>query len=135
MYSKILIAVDPEHPETGAELLEAARALAAPDARIEALSVVQAVPTYIEIEIPEAIYAKSRKEVEAKLEHILGDADDIDRRVSIGKPSSEIVSVQKEGGHDLIVLRSHNPSVKDILLGSTAGRVVRSAPCAVHVIR
>jgi len=36
---------------------------------------------------------------------------------------------------DLIVIASHRPGLKDYFLGSTAGRVVRHSPCAVHVIR
>lgn len=136
MYDKILIAVDPEHPETIGQLLEAARALAAPGAKLEALSVVQAVPTYLEIDIPKSIYEKSRKEVEAKLERALGDdAGDVARLVGIGKPSKEIASFQKDGRHDLVVLRSHGPAVKDYILGSTAARVVRNVPCSVHIIR
>jgi universal stress protein F len=135
MYKKILIAVAPEHPESVAELLAAARTLAAPDARIEALSVVQAVPTYIEIEIPKSIYEKSRKEVAAKLDNALGDADDVERLVGIGTPSKEIVSFQKSGGHDLVVMRSHGPTMKDYVLGSTASRVVRNTPCSIHIIR
>ncbi len=137
MYHKILIAVAPDHPETVAELVRAARALAAPDAAIEALSVVLAVPTYIEIEIPKSIYEKSVQEVRAKLDADLAgvEADDIRRVVKIGNPAREIESCQKEGGHDLIVLRSHRPGMQDLLMGTTAGRVVRHAPCSVHVIR
>lgn len=36
---------------------------------------------------------------------------------------------------DYIVIGSHKPGLSDYLLGSTAARVVRHAPCAVHVIR
>ena len=36
---------------------------------------------------------------------------------------------------DCIVIGSHKPGLIDYLLGSTAARVVRHAPCAVHVLR
>ncbi len=36
---------------------------------------------------------------------------------------------------DCIVIGSHKPGLSDYLLGSTAARVVRHAPCAVHVYR
>ncbi len=137
MYHKILLAVAPDHPETVGDLVQAARALAAPDAAIEALSIVLAVPTYIELEIPKSIYEKSMKEVRARLDADLAaiEADDIRRVIRIGNPWREIEAYQAEGGHDLIVLRSHRPGMQDFFMGSTAGRVVRHAPCSVHVIR
>lgn len=135
MYKKILIAVAPDHPETIAELVRVARALAAPDAEIEALSVVSAVPTYLEVSIPESVYEDACSEVKRKLEEDLSGEEDVTKTVRIGNPSGAIDAYQKDGNHDLIVLRSHSPGIQDFFLGSTAGRIVRHAPCSVHVIR
>ncbi len=135
MYDKILIAVAPDHLETIGELVQAARALASPGAEIEAFSVVAAIPTYIEISVPKSIYKTSADKVHAALETELAGHHDVSPVVEIGKPSEEIENYQKKGGHDLIILRSHDPSIKDFLIGSTASRVVRDAPCSIHVIR
>ena len=53
-----------------------------------------------------------------------------------GKPHEEILRIAREKNIDLIVIPSHKiPGVRHHHLGSTADRVVGSAPCAVLVIR
>ena len=53
-----------------------------------------------------------------------------------GRPYEEIVRVAREIGADLIVLSTRGHSgLKHLLLGSTAERVVRNAPCPVLVAR
>ncbi len=53
-----------------------------------------------------------------------------------GKASEEIVKVATDRGTDLIVLATHGHSgLEHALLGSTAERVVRKAPCPVLTIR
>ncbi len=48
---------------------------------------------------------------------------------------AEILRVAEEVGADLIVIGSHRPAMKDYLLGTNAGRVVRHARCSVLVVR
>ena len=52
-----------------------------------------------------------------------------------GHSGRSIVDVAKDIHADCIVIGSHKPGLIDYLLGSTAARVVRHAPCAVHVLR
>ena len=53
-----------------------------------------------------------------------------------GRPYLEIIGLAREIGADLIVLSTRGHSgLKHLLLGSTAERVVRSAPCPVLVAR
>jgi len=53
-----------------------------------------------------------------------------------GRPYEEIIRVGREIGADLIMLATRGYSgLKHLLLGSTAERVVRNAPCAVLVTR
>jgi nucleotide-binding universal stress UspA family protein len=47
----------------------------------------------------------------------------------------EILMHAREVGADLIVVGSHRPAMKDYLLGTNAGRVVRHATCSVLVAR
>jgi len=54
----------------------------------------------------------------------------------VGSPHAEIVEAAKESEADLIVLSTHGHSgLAHMLLGSTAERVVRHAPCPVLVVR
>ena len=53
-----------------------------------------------------------------------------------GRPHQGIIRVARDIGADLIVLATHGYSgLKHLLLGSTAERVVRNAPCPVLVVR
>ena len=47
----------------------------------------------------------------------------------------EILGQAKEAGADLIIVGSHRPAMKDYLLGTNAGRVVRHASCSVLIAR
>ena len=57
-------------------------------------------------------------------------------RVDSGAASQRISELAKTDGYDLIVLATHGyTGLKHVLLGSTAERVVRFAPCAVLVVK
>ena len=52
-----------------------------------------------------------------------------------GHAGREIVDFAEHNMIDCIVMASHKPGLSNLLLGSTADRVVRHARCSVHVIR
>jgi len=58
-----------------------------------------------------------------------------DLAVREGRPAAAILDYASEIGADLIVLNAHDPGTADYFLGSVASRVVRRAPCSVHVVR
>jgi nucleotide-binding universal stress UspA family protein len=54
----------------------------------------------------------------------------------MGSTHSEIERVAQDGGYDLIVIGTHGRTgLKHVLLGSTAEKVVRTAPCPVLTVR
>lgn len=54
----------------------------------------------------------------------------------LGRPYLEIADAARELGADLIVLATHgHTGLRHVLLGSTAERVVRHAPCPVLTVR
>lgn len=56
--------------------------------------------------------------------------------VRLGSPFTEIVAAAKDEDLDLIVIATHGyTGLKHVLLGSTAERVVRHAPCPVLTVR
>lgn len=60
----------------------------------------------------------------------------VQRVVRTGEPHTEIVRVAAERGIDMIVLSTHGRTgLSRVLLGSTAEKVVRHAPCPVLVVR
>ena len=61
--------------------------------------------------------------------------DGVKAEMVIGHTYRSIIDYAGDNGVDCIVMGSHKPGFSDYLLGSTAARVVRHAPCAVHVYR
>lgn len=56
--------------------------------------------------------------------------------VTYGRPFAEIINYAREKSIDLIIMGTHGRgAVAQMLLGSTAEKVVRKAPCAVLTVR
>jgi nucleotide-binding universal stress UspA family protein len=52
-----------------------------------------------------------------------------------GAVSDEVLAEARFWGADLIIIGSHNPSIRTYLLGSNAEKIVRHANCSVMVVR
>ncbi|MFY0691751.1 MAG: universal stress protein [Paracoccaceae bacterium] len=65
----------------------------------------------------------------------LADLEGAEALVLKGHTARTIIDHTTGNAVDCIVTGSHKPDLRDCLLGSTAGRVMRHAPCAVHVQR
>jgi nucleotide-binding universal stress UspA family protein len=135
MYSNILVAVDVDHAETGAQALDLARAMAADGATITALYVLEALPAYATQYLPDEHLNNRVAEFEKVLTTELGNPDGVTPKVVTGHSGATIVDYATDHGVDCIVISSHKPGLQDFFLGSTAARVVRHSPCSVHVIR
>lgn len=136
MYSNILVAVDLTHGEIGGRLLELARLLGGGKASITLFSVVQPLPSYIGMQATENAVETHRKEVEQRLSELAaGAGGSVETRTGLGSPAGEILAEAKRMGADAILVGSHQPGISDYLIGSTAARVVRHAPCTVVVDR
>lgn len=135
MYKNILVPIAADHdPHTG-KALNVARALAGEGAKITALTVVEEMPGYILNQLPEGQMEKTKTEVETGLKADLGGVVDVTPVVIEGHSARSILEYAAENGIDCIVMASHRPDISDYFLGSTAARVVRHAPCSVHVVR
>lgn len=134
MYEKILVPMALDHgvsPRT----LEIARALTAGGGEIIALHVYEApqgsVTAYLSKDVQDEAVEHAREELKEKTKHL----DGIKAEMVIGHTYRTIIDYAADNGIDCIVMGSHKPGFSDYLLGSTAARVVRHAPCAVHVHR
>lgn len=135
MYSHVLVAVDVDHAETGRDAVALARAMLADGGKITALYVLEALPSYATQYLPEDHMTNRLQEFRNILATELGNADGVDCVVVPGHSGATIVDYAASHEVDCIVLSSHKPGLQDFFLGSTASRVVRHAPCAVHVRR
>lgn len=100
-------------------------------------------PAYCPLELVEELRATRRKTAEADLAQVIADSEPPCGRkvpwralVAEGDPATETDRIARECGVDLIVIASHGfTGLTHLLLGSTAEKIVRRAPCPVMVLR
>jgi nucleotide-binding universal stress UspA family protein len=134
---KILVPVD--FSDCSNKALVYATALAKQfEAELTLMHVVEIYPGPPELILPEPnLYASQcgRKNLEV-LRLAVGHAAPCEVLLRTGVPHSEITLAAKELESDLIILSTHgHTGVARVILGSTAERVVRHAPCPVLVVR
>ncbi|WP_417525253.1 universal stress protein [Marinovum sp.] len=134
MYYKILVAMALDHG-ISPQMLEIAQALCNPGAEIVAIHVFEAPPSSVSAYLGENAvregFERARRLLVEKTAHIEG----ISAKIVRGHTYRTLIDYADEHAIDCIVIGSHKPDFSDFLLGSTAARVVRHAPCAVHVFR
>lgn len=135
MYKNILVPMSFEADRDTMKSIEIAEALADKDGKITALHVLEEVPSYVLQYLPEGQFDANVQEIEELLRAKLKDHPGIEVKVLEGHAGHSIVDFATETNVDCIVIASHRPGFQDFFLGSTAARVVRHAPCAVHVVR
>ncbi len=135
MYKNILVPVALDHDRDVTAALGVAKALVSDGGTITALTVVETVPAYVLAEIPENTIAQNANDAVTALKEKIGSADGVKTVAVSGHSARTILDYAEGHDADCIVIASHRPGLQDYFLGSTAARVVRHAPCAVHVVR
>ena len=134
MYKHILVPMALDHgiAET---TMQIARTLLADGGKITALHVHEApnntVGAYVDQSVIESAFTSAKTQMQERVAAM----DSVDAITVKGHSGRTIVDTATSLKVDCIVLGSHKPGLIDYLLGSTAARVVRHAPCAVHVAR
>ncbi len=94
---------------------------------------------YGEVELPplpDDLAAGAAERLDQLVQANVGARAPATAAIRLGQPWFEITEAAREGGADLIILGTHGyTGMKHILMGSTAERVVRHAPCPVLVMR
>ena len=90
--------------------------------------------------LSEELTAEVQQEAEKRLQEAVEEertrGSECEGVLRFGRPYLEIAAVAEEREVDLIVLTTHGyTGLKHVVLGSTAERVVRHAPCPVLVVR
>jgi len=134
VYRKIIIPMALDHG-IGPRALEVARNLLSEGGEIMALHVYEqpsgSVGAYLDEEIVQRGYEAARAVLH---ERVKGMAD-VTPLMLEGHTSRTIIDHATKTGADCIVIGSQRPGLRDYLIGSTAARVMRHAPCSVHVLR
>jgi len=134
MYKKIIVALGLSHGH-GFRAMKVARRLCAEGGEIVAVHVVVPVPGYASTYLPDDHMEHVLAEAHAGIKARIGSDDCTEAVVLSGNPGPVLTDYARETEADCIIVGSHKPDIQDYLLGSTAARVVRHAPCAVHVLR
>lgn len=89
---------------------------------------------------PEEIGEKRQKAADKKINEIAQkireEGVEVETLITLGSPFVDIVSTARKQEVDLVILSTHGWGfIKHVLMGSTAERVVRKAPCPVLTVR
>lgn len=105
---------------------------------------VVAAPTYAVsyeiavdvVTVREELEKAAEKRLNDVAAKIAADGIEVDTILEVGSGFVEIIAAARTSEADLIVIATHGwGAVKHLLLGSTAERVVRKAPCPVLTVR
>ncbi len=140
MFHNIIVAVDLDHTEEAAHIVEVAKNVAGfQNARLHLLNVVPAESTVVSQFLPQDYEIMAASKVQRRLEALAAQAttgpEPSTSKVRFGVVYQEILAHAEHTGADLIVIGCHQPNVVDYLLGSNAARVVRHAECSVFIVR
>lgn len=134
MYTSILVPVATDHDRNVEGAFAVARRLLSPGGVIHAVTVQEQIATYSETYIPDEVQHRITEAIRDGFQKLV--PEDVTSRTFLhGPPAQMILSHAKKVDADCIIVASHRPGLGDYLIGSTAGRVVRHATCAVHVLR
>ena len=132
MYKNILIPISFDPDRDVSAPMKLAGLLSAPDAKVTLLHVIEQIPAYAISYVPADYLSGARTAVQAELDGLAKTLPNAEGVLIEGHSGRSILDC---GYPDLIIIASHRPGMKDLLLGSTASQVVRHANCAVHVVR
>ena len=134
MYDKIIIALSLEHG-ISERAIAAARSLLNDGGEMFAVHVYEPVQDYVSAFVDDETLNKVATQVKARLDERVAGEEGVTPVLLQGHSGQAITDYAEEIGADCIVIGSHKPELSDFFLGSTATRIVRFAPCSVHVLR
>lgn len=134
MYNKIILSLALDHG-ISQTALAAARNLRSEGGEIIAVHVYEPLQGSASTYVTEDAVAQALKSANDRLAERVTDAPDVEAVMLKGHPGRAITDYAKKIGADCIIVGSHKPGLRDYFLGSTSARIVRHAPCSVHVLR
>ncbi len=134
MYKKIIVSLSLDHG-IAKKAIEVAHAMKSDDGEIIAVHIYEPLQGSASTYVSEEAVARALQGAKDALAARIADHPDLKSALIKGHSGRAIIDYAEEIGADCIVVGSHKPELRDYLLGSTAARVARHAPCSVHVLR
>lgn len=142
MYNRILVAIDLNEQSSWRKPLVAAAEQARKfgSEQLIVLTVIREIDALVYAQVSAVGYEMMARGLEDQLAARVREVEAYDLKPKIVVEHGEsiydvILETAQEADVDLIVVGSHRPKMKDYLLGTNAGRVVRHANCSVLVAR
>ncbi|MEM1272732.1 MAG: universal stress protein [Pseudomonadota bacterium] len=135
MYKNVLVPLAPDDIDHAGPAIEIARQLLDQEGILHVLTVLEVPPRYL------AEYLPNRQANDVISMELDRQKQQIKRIANVnpiivnGHPAGKILDEAARLLIDLIVITSHASDVREFLLGSTAARVARRAPCSVLIVR
>jgi nucleotide-binding universal stress UspA family protein len=136
MYKTILLPIDLADETSTAKLLPLARDLA--ESSKAELCVMTVVPENFSVRGKDDVLTSAQRRLRELTDQGLAGGlagQRVKHVIAYGSAEEEILRVAREIRADLVIIGSHKPRARDLLLGSTATQVVRRATCSVLVVR
>lgn len=139
-YSNILLPIDLEEPGTQRKAFEVALHMSQNEgAKLHVMTVVPKSPSvrgYFPADFERKAGESAAADLKAFVDAEAPDAGDtIHRTVAIGSIHREILRCAEETKSDLIVMASHHPTVRDVLMSPHSIHIVTHARQSVLVVR
>jgi len=134
MYQKIILSLALNHG-ISQKAIQTARTLLADGGQIIVVHVFEQYQGSTTAGVSKEAIAKGLQNTKELLAQRVGDADDLETVLLKGHSGLSITEYAEKINADCIIVGSHKPGLRDYFLGSTAARIVRHAPCSVHVLR
>jgi nucleotide-binding universal stress UspA family protein len=140
MFRKILVPIDTADPAVAEPGVYFAAQLAAlTNAAVRMVHVLPTIPLNLLELLPPHVSADRENAARDTLLEMAKKADVpmgyFSHTLRTGAVSDEVLAEARFWGADLIIIGSHNPSIRTYLLGSNAEKIVRHAKCSVMVVR
>ncbi len=135
MYKNILVPISFDQDRDAKGAIDIAQALSQEGATITLIHVIEQIPGYAASHLPPNFIQEKHAALHADLDAMASDIPNGTAAVVSGHAGRTLLDWAEDHNVDCIVIASHRPGMQDLLLGSTAAKVVRHAGCAVHVLR
>jgi nucleotide-binding universal stress UspA family protein len=134
MYQKIILSLALNHG-ISQKAIQTARTLLSEGGEIIAVHVYEQYQGSASAGVSEEAIAKGLQATKELLAQRVSEADDLEAVLLKGHSGLSVTEYAEKINADCIIVGSHKPGLRDYFLGSTAARIVRHAPCSVHVLR
>ncbi|WP_171097179.1 MULTISPECIES: universal stress protein [unclassified Ruegeria] len=135
MPKSILIPVAIDHEAMVSSKIATAQSMLEEGGTITLLTVLEQIPGFAAEFVTVKTENHLTTKIMNKLKNLAVGEDNIECKVTTGKPGMRIAEIAAEIGADLIIVGAHHPSAVNYFMGSTASRVARRAPCSVLIQR